>query len=307
MNFVVRAPAKVNLCLFVGPTRPDGRHELVTLLESVSLADELWASVRPRPPDTVRCDELDDPNLAAVALERLRARGWEGPPLEVELAKQIPVAGGMGGGSADAAAVLRLASALEVVPDQTLAELAAELGSDVPSQLTPGLALGTGAGERVRSVEPLAPHALLIVRQPYRLATREVYAETDRLGLPRDRAELEQKRDRVLEALSPGARLPSALLVNELEPAALSLLPQVGEALAALRDAGADHALVSGSGPTVFGLFWGEDSDERAARSEADLRIRFPDTTTAVPVGAAFGQPRPTGAPEPAQETRHSG
>ncbi|MGN6167650.1 MAG: 4-(cytidine 5'-diphospho)-2-C-methyl-D-erythritol kinase, partial [Solirubrobacteraceae bacterium] len=98
MKFIVRAPGKVNLCLFLGPTRPDGRHELVTLFESVSLADELSVSVRPRPPDAVRCGDLDGPNLAAVALERLRARGWEGPALDVELTKQIPVAAGMGGG-----------------------------------------------------------------------------------------------------------------------------------------------------------------------------------------------------------------
>src|SRR5947207_3027501 len=138
MNFVVRAPGKVNLCLFLGPPRSDGRHELVTLLESVSLADELCVSVRPRPPDAVRCDDLDDPNLAAIALERLRARGWEGPPLHVEVAKHIPVAGGMGGGSADAAAVLRLASGLRPVPQQTVTELAAEIGAAVPRQLSAG-------------------------------------------------------------------------------------------------------------------------------------------------------------------------
>src|SRR5881227_2146387 len=131
MRFTVRAPGKVNLCLFLGPTRPDGLHDLVTLLESVSLADELSASVRSRPPDTVQCDELDDPNLAAVALERLRAHGWEGPSLHLEIAKRIPVAGGMGGGSADAAAVLRLANQLQVLPEEALARIAAELGADV--------------------------------------------------------------------------------------------------------------------------------------------------------------------------------
>ena len=91
--------------------------------------------------------------------------------------------------------------------------------------------------------------------------------------------------------LSPGARLPNALVVNELEPAALSLLPQIGEALAAVRESGADHALVSGSGPTVFGVFWGEDAIQRAAQSQAGLRDQFPDTTTATPVDSAFGEP----------------
>jgi 4-diphosphocytidyl-2-C-methyl-D-erythritol kinase len=291
MKFVVRAPGKVNLCLFLGPTRPDGRHELATLFESVSLADELSVSVRSGPPDAVRCDELDDPNLAAVALERLRARGWEGPPLHVEVAKRIPVAGGMGGGSADAAAVLRLANGLRPVPEQTLAEIAAELGADVPSQLSPGLALGTGAGERVQPRQPLAPHAFVVVRLPYRLATRDVYAEADRLDLPHDRAGLEEKLDQLRTAISPGARVPNALLVNDLEPAAVSLLPQIEESLAAVRDAGAEHALVSGSGPTVLGLFWGEEGEQRATRMQAALRDRFPDITTAMPVDSAFGEP----------------
>ncbi len=291
MKYVVRAPAKINLCLFLGPTRADGRHELVTLFESISLADELSVSFGSRLPDAVRCDEIDDPNLAAVALERLRARGWGGPPLHVEVAKHIPVAGGMGGGSADAAAVLRLANELRAVPRHTIAEVAAELGADVPSQLQPGLALGTGAGERVQPHQPLAPHAFVVVRQRYRLATRRVYAEADRLELAHDRAGLQEKLDQLRTALSPRARLPSGLVVNELEPAALSLLPQIGDSLAAVRDAGADHALVSGSGPTVFGLFWGEDAMRRAARSQAGLRDHFPDTTTATPVDSAFGDP----------------
>ncbi len=294
MTFHLRAPGKVNLCLFLGPTRPDGRHELVTLFESVSLADEMSASVRARPPDAVQCDELDDPNLAAVALERLRGRGWEGPPLRVELAKRVPVAGGMGGGSADAAAVLRLANELEPVAEQALADLAAELGADVASQLVPGLALGTGVGDRVRGQHPLAPHALLIVPQPQRLATREVYAEADRLNLPRDRAELERKLAELQAALSSGGRVPAGLVVNDLEAAALSLLPQIGDALHAVSEAGADHALVSGSGPTVFGIFWGEDGRDRAVRAEANVGQRFPAATVAAPVQAEFGEPRRT-------------
>ena len=292
MKFQVRAPGKVNLCLFLGPTRHDGRHELVTLFESVSLADELFACTKPRPPDTVHCDELDDPNLAAVALERLRARGWDAPPLRLEIAKRIPVAGGMGGGSADAAAVLRLANDLQPLPEEVLARVAAELGADVPSQLAPGLALGTGAGERVDPHPPLAPHTLLILRLAHRLSTREVYAEADRLCLSRESAELDRKLDEVRAALSGGGTLPAALLVNELQPAALSLLPPIAEALDAALKAGADHALVSGSGPTVAAVFWGDDGAQRARGSAAKLRERFPGVTTAVPVQEEVARPR---------------
>lgn len=290
MKLLVRAPAKVNLCLFVGPQREDGRHEVVTMLESVSLADELFVSTRPQPPDVVECDDVVEPNLASVALERLRSRAWDGPPVHVRIRKRIPVAGGMGGGSADAAAVLRTAPRLRPVPEPILAELAAELGADVPSQLTPGLSLGTGAGDRVRAYPSLATHALVVLPRPYGLSARAVYAEADRLGLPRDLAALEQKRLEVEGALSPGVRLPAELLINDLEPAATSLSPQVGAALAAVREAGADQALVSGSGPTVLGLFWGDSGTERAQRSAAALRRRFPEVQTATPVNAEFGR-----------------
>lgn len=295
MRFVARAPGKVNLCLFLGPPRDDGRHELVTLFESVSLADVLSAKIRPQPPDIVRCDEVIEPNLASVAIERLRARGWDGPPLEVEIAKRVPLAGGMGGGSADAAAILRMADALEPVSEQTLFEVAAELGADVPSQLVPGLTLGTGAGEQVRAYPPVEGHALLILPQPHGLSTREVYMEADRLGLARDDRQLQLRRDELAAALSAGRRLPDALVTNDLERAAVSLRPEISEALHAARSNGVDQALVCGSGPTVVGLFWDEHHVERAEVGAAALRERFPGTTTAIAVDAEFGRTRPSG------------
>ncbi len=137
-----------------------------------------------------------------------------------------------------------------------LAELAAELGSDVPSQLTPGLVLGTGAGDDVEPRAELAPHAFVIVPLPHRLSTSAVYAEADRLGLGDDELAFAARLPDLWSALSPGQRLPDRLLVNDLEPAAMSLCPDIEPALAAVREAGADHAFVSGSGPTVAGLFW---------------------------------------------------
>jgi 4-diphosphocytidyl-2-C-methyl-D-erythritol kinase len=270
MRLLAKAPGKVNLCLFLGELRDDGRHELVTLIESVSLADEVTLTEAER--DEVICTGVEGPNIVARTLERLRARGWDGPPVRIEIVKRVPVAGGMGGGSADAAAVLRLAQRLAPVPD--IAQLAAELGSDVPSQLSPGMTLGTGAGDVVTRCTRRVEHALVIVPSEHSLSTAEVYAEADRLGLSRSPSDL--------------ARMAEELpFVNDLEPAAISLCPSVVDALAAVRTAGADHALVSGSGPTVFGLCWGPDALARADAVARDI----PGAKSAVPVGPDFGHP----------------
>jgi 4-diphosphocytidyl-2-C-methyl-D-erythritol kinase len=173
-----RAPAKINLCLFLGAaTRADGRHELVTLFESVSLCDSLELEVAPTADgDRVFCPEVDGENLAAVALSALRERGWEAPPVRLTITKRVPIAAGMAGGSADAAAALRLAVALSPSILPVVGEIAASLGADVPGQLTPGLSIGTGAGELVSPREPLAEHAALVLPSHERLTTADVYS-----------------------------------------------------------------------------------------------------------------------------------
>lgn len=287
------APAKVNLSLFLGPTRPDGRHALVTLFQSLSLADTLDLEVLPEGArDEVICPGVTGENLVSLALAALRARGWEGPPLRVSVQKRIPIAAGMAGGSADAAALLRLAmSVLPGRPEETEA-VAARLGSDVPSQMLPGVVLGTGAGDRAERFERLAEHAYVIVRSPFELATPDVYREADRLGLGRDAAELQTRYAELVELLETGgARVPDELIVNDLQPAAISLCPWVGEALEAVAQAGADNALVSGSGPTVVGVLWGEGCAERASDAAAILRSRFPGVDEAAPVDAEFAMP----------------
>jgi 4-diphosphocytidyl-2-C-methyl-D-erythritol kinase len=288
------APGKINLALFLGATRADGRHRLVTLFESVSLADELTLAelAQDAGADQVLCPGVDGENLVAAALRGLRERGWEAPPVRVEIVKRIPVAAGMGGGSADAAAALRLASALSPGRPQEVAALAAELGADVPSQLAPGLVVGTGAGEVVEPFEPLAEHAVVIVPLPHALSTAAVYGEADRLGLGRGDAELDSAYARLLKALRPGARLDTELIVNDLAPAALSLCPPIADALDALRASGAEQALVCGSGPTAAGLFWGTDAQERAAAAARALNGPFPGATATHPVTVEFGLPR---------------
>jgi 4-diphosphocytidyl-2-C-methyl-D-erythritol kinase len=291
MRLVARAPGKVNLCLFLGPLRDDGRHEIVTLFESVSLADEVEMTTRAGLGDEVSAPGVEGPNIVSRALEGLRARGWDAPSVRVRVEKRVPIAAGMGGGSADAAAVLRIAQRLSPLPEPVVAELAASLGADVPSQLTPGLTLGVGAGDEVHPREPLQPHAFVFLPQPRRLPTSDVYAEADRISLPRDRAALEEKLEQLSAGIASGSPLPAALLVNDLERAAQSLCSEIAVALQSARAAGADHALVCGSGPTVAGLYWGADCRDRAKAAAATLAERYPGAASAAPVSGDFGFP----------------
>jgi 4-diphosphocytidyl-2-C-methyl-D-erythritol kinase len=258
----LRAPAKLNLCLYLGPRREDGRHELVSLVVPLSLADRI--TVADSDADEVVCPGVDGPNLAARALAELRERGWRRPPLRLEIEKRIPVAAGLGGGSADAAAVLRLAR--EEVDG--LEGIAAELGADVPSQIHPALALLRGAGERVEELPRPGEFGVVLIPGEEGLETADVYAEADRLGLGRSQRELDALADRIAgEAGSGGSPLDYVeLLVNDLEHAALSLRPEIREALDALRDVGAAAALLTGSGPTAFGLFSDLAAADEAAR-----------------------------------------
>jgi 4-diphosphocytidyl-2-C-methyl-D-erythritol kinase len=248
---LVHAPAKLNLCLYLGGRREDGLHELCSLFEPLALADPIEVSEARR--DEVVCAGVEGENLATRALAALRERGWARPPLRIEIEKRIPVAAGLGGGSADAAAVLRLGAG--EVGD--LPALAAALGADVPSQLVPSLALVGGAGERVERLPDPAPHAVVLLPGGGGLSTAAVFAEADRLGLGRPAAELAEIAAQLRAAAGAGASpLDYAeLLANDLEPAARSLRPDIGEALEALRAAGAPLALLTGSGPTVVGLF----------------------------------------------------
>ena len=257
----IQAPAKLNLCLYLGPRRADGLHALCSLFEPLALADAIEVSEGGS--DEVICPGVEGENLAARALSALRERGWTGPPLRIEIEKRIPVAAGLGGGSADAAAVLRLARGdLHVdttgkSPQLDLAALAAALGADVPSQLDPALALVRGAGERIEPLPPPPPHAVLLLPDGRGLSTPAVFAEADRLGLGRGESELDELAGRLREAAGTGASPLdyAGLLANDLEPAARSLRPEIGEALDALRNARAPLAFLTGSGPTVVGLF----------------------------------------------------
>jgi 4-diphosphocytidyl-2-C-methyl-D-erythritol kinase len=262
-SFEVFAPAKLNLCLYVGPVRGDGLHELSSLFAPLSLADRLVVTDAER--DEVVIEGIEGPDLTGRALAALREAGWEHDPVRIEVEKVIPVAAGLGGGCADAAAVLRLARGH--VPDERLAAIASDLGADVLSQLDPTFCLVGGAGERV---EPLpAPHsfAAVLIPDPEGLSTPAVYAEADRLGTTRSGERLAEARRGLIAAAGPGKHpLEYAdLLVNDLAPAALSLRPSISVALGLLAEVGAPIAIVTGSGPTAVGLFEGRDEAVAAA------------------------------------------
>jgi 4-diphosphocytidyl-2-C-methyl-D-erythritol kinase len=310
------APAKVNLGLFLGPPRaPDGKHELVTVMQSISLADELTlAPARDGArQDEVVCPGVEGPpgeNLAAAALRAFRAStGWDAPPLRLEVVKRIPVAAGLGGGSADAAATLRLARHASGLGDEELLRrLGTELGADVPAQISPGRWLARGVGEVLEELcPPASSFGLLVLPLDAALSTPAVYAEADRMALARTMQELEERSRELQAALEHGAPLPAAgeLLHNDLQRAAVSLCPQIAEVLREAREAGADAALVSGSGPTVIGLFAGGrgsvvDGPALAEQAARALSERMPGAMSATPVGAAFARAATVGETGPA-------
>jgi 4-diphosphocytidyl-2-C-methyl-D-erythritol kinase len=254
-----QAFAKLNLILHVARPRVDGLHPLCSIFASIDLHDDV--RVESAESDRVECPGVDGPNLAAAAVTAFRRRVPSLPPLRVGIDKRIPVAAGLGGGSADAAAVLRAANRIagDALDLPDLQRLGAELGSDVPSQIDPRHAVVSGLGEIVDPIE-LPPFGAVLVPQQVGLSTAAVYAEFDRLG--GGRSEVDVGALHVLTREMP--LLP--VLGNDLQPAALSLRPELTGALASLRAAGALGALVSGSGPTCFGLF----EDRAAAGAAAD-------------------------------------
>jgi 4-diphosphocytidyl-2-C-methyl-D-erythritol kinase len=241
-------------------------HPLCSLLASLDLADEVTVRPAPGSEDVVRCPGVvAEENLAGRALAVYRHAVPQGPPpLEVLIEKRVPVAAGLGGGSADAAAVLRAANALAGGPLEPagLRALGARVGADVPAQVDPRAAIVTGVGEEVERVE-LPTMTIVLVPQREGLATADVYRELDRSGRYRGRldpARLRELAGSPLETIADG-------LENDLEPAARSLRPELARVLVGLREAGALAAAVSGSGPTAFGLFPSPAAGERAARS----------------------------------------
>ncbi|MFE5038712.1 4-(cytidine 5'-diphospho)-2-C-methyl-D-erythritol kinase [Streptomyces sp. NPDC056683] len=258
MSVTVRVPAKVNVQLAVGAARPDGFHDLANVFLAVGLYDEV--TVTPADELTVTCEgpdaaevPLDRTNLAARAALALAARRGIEPAVHIHIAKDIPVAGGMAGGSADGAGALLACNELwqAGVSRAELLAICADLGSDVPFSLVGGAALGIGRGEQLTVLETGGTFHWVFAMAGRGLSTPAVFREFDRLAQGRDIPEPVASAE-LLRALAKGdADALAAAVSNDLQPAALSLFPELGDTLDAGRGAGALAALVSGSGPTT--------------------------------------------------------
>jgi 4-diphosphocytidyl-2-C-methyl-D-erythritol kinase len=250
----MRAHAKINLALVVGPARADGKHEVATVMQRLELADEVTLESS----DRLAVDGFADDTLVRSALESIAAAGGTEPRWRARIEKRIPVAGGLGGGSSDAAAALRLGNERLAHPldDAGLHELAAALGSDVPFFLRLGAQLATGDGSTLEPVELRRDYTvvLLVPRAEVKESTAAVYARFDR------EAGFEKRRAYLLDRLAAGDL--AALPPNDL--ASSRLAPR-------LADLGAFRADVTGAGPTVYGLFEDRKAAEHAARMLAPL------------------------------------
>ena len=294
MNAVtIDAPAKVNLRLCILSREESGYHSLESLFCALSLSDRVEVR-RGEPGVRIEVEggiDVGPPerNLAVRAARRFYAELGEEPAVDLRLAKRIPSAAGLGGGSSDAAAVLRALDALHggVFPRATLARMAIELGSDVPFFVCgSALALGWGRGERLLPLPPLPPRPVLVAHPGEAMPTADAFRRVAELrgGAHQPRASL----------IDPAALASwdavAALAANDFEPVVVERIPVLRDALDAMRAAGARIALLAGSGSSVFGVFDGEADRDRALASVDALGMRCWRAETLVlepePVGA---------------------
>ncbi len=263
MHLATLAPAKVNLVLRVGPARPDGYHDLLSLMVPLDFGDRVLVRVSARK-GKITCrvpghPDLDGPgNLAARAAEAFRTRFGVQSGIAIRIEKRTPVTAGLGGGSSDAAAVLRcLARAFRIRDAAALAEVGLSVGSDVPFFLGPGPAWATGRGERLRPADVPPQDLVLLYPEDAALAIRaaDAYRWLDasrRGGSP-------------TPPLGRPGRIRPGSFANDLEAPCLAQRPALSPLLGLLVGRGATKAIMSGSGPTVFGLFPGRSAAGRAA------------------------------------------
>ena len=291
----MRVPAKINLQLSVGGLREDGFHDIATVFHAVGLYDEISASEASEgvslriEGEGARVLPLDHRNLAVRAVQVIAAHDGRPAAVELNLSKRIPLAGGMAGGSADAAAALVACDALWRLGlgRETLSDMAAGLGSDVPFALLGGTAIGMGRGEQVTTILTRGDYHWVIAVSEGQLSTPEVYAMLDRqrgaqsAGSPH----VDEALIQALASGDPGAVGRS--LRNDLQPAALEMRPQLAAVLAAGDELGALAGIVSGSGPTCVFLARGHDHALDIAASLSAMGLVRSVRHAAGPVGGA--------------------
>ena len=275
------APGKINVCLRVGPVRDDGYHDVATIFQAVSLVEEVTASesesfsVSFTGPIDTSALTVDESNLVLRAARAVAAESGYTGGADIQVIKRVPIAGGMGGGSADAAATLVAVDALwgTNLGMPRLAEIAATLGADVPFALHGGTALGVGRGDVLSPVLAKATFHWVLVLNEVGLSTPDVFRQLDRHraehSIEIETVAIDPAIDpNLLQALRSGdAMALGEYLRNDLQAAALQLMPNLGETLEFGETHGALAGIVSGSGPTVALLAADEDSAARLAAS----------------------------------------
>ncbi len=261
------APAKVNLSVQVRPPGRNGYHPLRSLIQTLEWGDTLAADAADDDELIIEGAELpdDESNLVWKALEAL---GGSRRPLRMVLTKRTPVAAGMGGGSSDAAAALRLGQEIARVPDSKVVESAREVGADVTFFLTGGTAWMEGYGELITPIDHLAGFAVAVAVPPFELSTPDVYRHWDDLGFPEGQAMPQRVLPPVLRAYGD--------LRNDLTPAALDLRPELGDWMVDLAERWERPVALSGSGPSVFAYFADlEEAESAAVEAPSESRASF--------------------------------
>ncbi|MEK6409855.1 MAG: 4-(cytidine 5'-diphospho)-2-C-methyl-D-erythritol kinase [Acidobacteriota bacterium] len=265
----IQSYAKINWTLDVLFKREDGYHELRTIYQTVSLHDSLRITETSNAIEII-CDDprvpCDETNLAFKAAALLRETAGVSKGARIEIEKRIPVAAGLGGGSSNAAAtLLALIELWQLdIDERNRFRIAASLGSDVPFFLIGGTALGVGRGEEVSSIEQVQSEDLLLVNPGFAVSTRDAYEKLSRLT----RSEAALKLPFALLAAKGISGLP-LVARNDLEQVVLAAHPEIAEVKRRLISLGARHALMSGSGATVFGVF---DNSQKTEQAESEMR-----------------------------------
>jgi len=267
-------PAKINLYLKVLSKREDGYHEIETMFEKVSILDSISVEVTSET-TSITCDDPEIPtgktSLLGKTISEFQKKTSGNTNFKVHLKKNIPVAAGLGGGSSDAAALLKGLNSLsgQTLSNKELMEIAGILGADVPFFMTEySFARGTGRGDVIRGIENPGEIWHIVVNPPFEVSTREVYGKLESFGLTNDIGV-----DRMVSTFSRGKHLDSIVqnLCNDLQSIVLRDFPELHQVFSKLDENGAKGVLLSGSGPSVFGIFNKEDIPE----AEKNLRQAF--------------------------------